>query len=151
MLACFLLSLSADMNNCRKRVFFPSLLAFVLLYYSAAWAILRCYHDDTHDEEISVASEAQGKEDHLLLPRPKAMEIHCLDFEFQSQALATPPSPQSLRAESRGGIYAHKPLAVQLTIDLRSSGPSWIRNRGSPPILMPSDRSVYLVLSTLRI
>jgi hypothetical protein len=55
-----------------------SLISFVLLYYSAAWAVLKCLHDDD-DANSAVAlfdTDVRGSDYYLL--SPSAVESHLL-------------------------------------------------------------------------
>ncbi len=154
-LAYFVLFLSSAMNRQHVKTFLAALLASMLLYYNAAWAVLRCCHVDEHGsiEEILSADDLHdGLYRHLSRPSHVPSQIDCLDFDYQTEIFAGPASPPQFHR----GTAALTPRANDI-FDLRSlvdgNRNHFLRKsftRGSPAA-EPSDPPLYLSLSNLRI
>lgn len=154
-LAYFVLFLSSAMNRQHVKTFLATLLASMLLYYNAAWAVLRCCHVDEHGslEEILSADDLHdGLYRHLSRPSHVPSQIDCLDFDYQTEVLAGPASPpQFHRGTAALTPYANDFFVLKTLLDGHRS--NLLRNnftRGSPPA-EPSDAPLYLSLSSLRI
>lgn len=143
------------MNRQRVKTFLPIILAAMLLYYDAAWAILRCCHVGEHEGVEEVLSTGGLRDDldmHPLRSSPKPSQLDCLDVDYQIMVLAAPASPRQFQRGAAtltpGGndLFVLKHLA-----DGRRTNffPSYF-TRGSP-FAVPSDRPIYLALSSLRI
>ncbi|MGZ9212393.1 MAG: hypothetical protein ACXW53_10885 [Candidatus Binatia bacterium] len=154
-LAYFVLFLSSAMNRQHVKTFLAALLASMLLYYNAAWAVLRCCHVDEHGsiEEILSADDLHdGLYRHLSRPSQVPSQIDCLDFDYQTEIFTGPASPPQFHR----GTAALTPRANDI-FDLRSlvdgNRDHFLRKsftRGSPAA-EPSDPPLYLSLSNLRI
>jgi len=123
----------------------------MLLYYSAAWAILRCYHDDEHSEieasEIHPNSPAHA---HVSLPGP-AEAVDCLDFDYHTEFLGGPTAPPELH-RSLVSFNVHVDELLPAPNSSAGGGPNPIPNvtRGSPEfsrLVTP----LFLFFSSLRI
>jgi len=143
------------MKRQHVKTFLATLLAAMLLYYNAAWAVLRCCHVDEHGshEEILPTDDLQdGLYRHLSRPSHVPSQIDCLDFDYQTEIFTGPASPPQFHR----GTAALTPRANDF-FDLQSlvdgNRNHLLRNsftRGSPPA-EPSDPPLYLSLSNLRI
>jgi hypothetical protein len=117
--------------------------AFVLLYYSIAWAVLRCSHDgDDSNQEVA-----------LLNGDPVHLDFECVgpNFHTESMAEASPP-PQ--RDHLMLDITPH--VNDFLTLQTRSANAAsdvWLRAvfEASPSLAFPIGLPSYLFLSVLRI
>lgn len=75
-----------------------SVLSCVLFYYSAAWAVLRCSHDN-HDTNSVVAlfdTDVHGDDYHLVSPGAVESHLDCLRAYFHTESLAGPSPPPQL-------------------------------------------------------
>jgi len=143
------------MNRRHVKTFVATFLASMLLYYSAAWAVLRCCHDDEQaslEEGVSKDDLHDGLDSHISWTRQVPTQIDCLDFEYQTEVLAGPASPPELHrvtaavTPSANDFYVLKSLADSHRKNLLRN----VFTRGSPPT-EPSDPPLYLSLSSLRI
>jgi len=125
-----------------------SLLAFVLLYYSAAWAVLRCFHDEDHSTEAGVvsASDPHAKDAHFPFSRHAQANLDCLGSAYHTESLAAPSSPTEVhRLTSRA--------TSQMTDELTLSGLAADGSRGIrlSTVIFPTHPPRYLSLSVFRI
>lgn len=154
-LAYFVLFLSSAMNRQHVKTFLAALLASMLLYYNAAWAVLRCCHEEEHASVEASLSEYElhdGHSSHLSRPSPAATEIDCLVFEYHTEILTVPASPpQFHRVTAAVTPYSNSLFVLKSLPDSHSK--NLLRNvftRGSP-LSELSDLPLYLSLSSLRI
>ena len=143
------------MNRQHVKTFLATFLAFVLLYYSAAWAVLRCCQVEERaslEESVTEDHLRDGLYSHLSRPIHAPTQIDCLDFEYQTEVLAGPASPpQFHRVTAALTLSANDYFVLKSLADGHRK--NLLRNvftRGSPPA-EPSDRPLYLFLSSLRI
>lgn len=143
------------MNSRYLKMFVATFLASVLLYYSAAWAVLRCCHEDELSSVEAGLSEYElhdGHSSHLSRPSPAATEIDCLVFEYHTEILTVPASPpQFHRVTAAVTPYSNSFFVLKSLPDSHSR--NLLRNvftRGSP-LSELSDLPLYLSLSSLRI
>jgi hypothetical protein len=142
------------MNRRHVKTFVATFLASMMLYYSAAWAVLRCCHDDEHAgvmESISKDGMHDGLDADISRPSGPPAQVDCLDFDFQTEVLAIPtPAPELHRVSiavtpSSFHLNALKSLADDHRKDLLR----YVFTRGSPS--ESSAPPLYLSLATLRI
>ena len=142
------------MNRQHVKTFLATFLASMLLYYSAAWAVLLCCHDDEHASLEESASKNDLRDvfySHLSWPSHAPTQIGCLDFEYQTEVLAAPTSPSQFHRAtvavtlSANDFHVLKTFADCHRQNLRNSF-----TRGLPPA-EPSNPPLYLSLSNLRI
>ena len=132
-----------------------SLLALVLVYYSAAWAVLRCFHEeDLVDREAVVSQVGTRATTVQQIPDGSAeADFHCMDSDYHNEILAAPVAPVELRL-----LRSDFASPVSLSPGSRSGGKFatsdlWLS------ALFDSDRALdhptglprYLSLSVLRI
>jgi hypothetical protein len=143
------------MNRQYVKTFLATFLASMLLYYNAAWAVLRCCHDEERaslEESVSKDHLHDGLYSHLSRPSHAPSQIDCLDFEYQTEVLAGPTSPpQFHRGTAAVTPYANDFFVLKSLADGHRK--NLLRNvftSGSPPA-EPSDPPLYLSLSSFRI
>jgi hypothetical protein len=117
--------------------------AFVLLYYSVAWAVLRCCHEgDGSDQEVA-----------LLSGDPVDLNFECISPNFHTEAmLETSSSPQLGRLTPEVTRYVNDFLTLQ-TRPGETSSDIWLRTvfERSPSLAFVIGLPSYLFLSVLRI
>ena len=143
------------MNRQHVKTFVSTFLASMLLYYSAAWAVLRCCHDDEHaslEETASKDDLHDGLDSHISWPSHAPTQIDCLDFEYQAEVLAAPASPPQFHSVTAAVTPCSIDFFVLKTL-ADGHRKTLLRNiftRGSPHSEL-ADPPLYLSLSTLRI
>ena len=149
LLAHILLCPSFSMGRFLKS-FAASLISSVLLYYSAAWTVLRCSHDD-EDVNSGFALFDGGAAG---LSSTSAAEAHldCLDSDYHTETLAGPSSSvkfDQLTGRDAFQLAAPSALHGPATVELRGA---WLTAvfRTSVTVTSPIRRR-YLSLSILRI
>jgi hypothetical protein len=122
---------------------FAMVVAFVLLYYSVAWAVLRCCHDgDDSDQEIA-----------LLNGNPVHLDFECVNPNFHTEAmLETSSSPQLGRLMPEVTRYVNDFFILQ-TRPGEAASDIWLRAvfERSPSLAFLIGLPSYLFLSVLRI
>ena len=76
--------------NHRLQTFFAALISSVLVYYSVAWAVMRCFHgEDRAGTEIAIAYAGIHENDLFTSPsnHPKA-DIACMGWNYPIETLA---------------------------------------------------------------
>jgi len=85
-----------------------SFVSFVLLYYSAAWAVLRCLHDEDHPAlpvEI-IETGACAEVSYAQFPNRGPENLECMGFNYHAESLGgSSSSPQLPRWAAR--IISH--------------------------------------------
>lgn len=143
------------MNRYHLKTLLATFLASMLLYYNAAWALLRCCHEEglaSVEHSMSGDDLHDGLYSYLSRPRHASTQIDCLDFDYQTEVLASPTSPpQFHRVTAALTPYANDFFVLKSLVDgHREYLLSNVFTRRSPPA-EPSDPPLYLSLSTLRI
>jgi hypothetical protein len=135
------------MNRQPAKIVLATFVTAMLLYYNAAWAMLRCCHVDEHGaiEEIFPAGDLHDEQE-------APLRIDCLSVDYQSEVSAGPASPPQFH---RG--TAARPLYVNdLFVPEHLVGSHWKTVRGNTftrgsPNAEPSVGPLYLYLASLRI
>jgi len=72
------------------RTFFAALISSVLVYYSVAWAVLRCVHDeDRAGTETAVSYSGLQQSDFFTSPLNQAKaDIDCMGSNYHTETLA---------------------------------------------------------------
>ena len=144
-----MLDLGLAMNRQPAKIVLATFVTAMLLYYNAAWAMLRCCHVDEHGaiEEILPAGDLHEEQD-----RHSPSRIDCLSVDYHSEVSAGPASPPQCHRET-----AARTLYVNdLFVPEHLVGSHWKTlcgntfTRGSPNA-EPSVGPLYLYLSSLRI
>jgi hypothetical protein len=80
------------------KIFIALTVSFLLLYYSIAWAVLRCSHDAEYSDH-AVAMEdvdATHKDLHNASLNPVHLDLECVGPNFHTEAMAEASSPPQL-------------------------------------------------------
>ena len=74
------------------------LLTFVLLYYSVAWAVLGCFHEEgqAYHTVIMPVTAAQGSNAYLPFSHHAQANLDCLGSAYHTESLAGPSSSSQL-------------------------------------------------------
>jgi hypothetical protein len=131
-----------------------AIVSLVLLYYSVAWAVLRCFHDEHQtNSEMTLGAERHDKDFNLSSPSQVHSYLDCAGRDYHTETLAELSSLSQLQ---------------RLTVNITSHGNEFLRwqnvagehatvlwlralfDKISPPI-WPFQSPRYLSLSTLRI
>ena len=146
---------SSGMNMRRLKTFVATFLASMLLYYSAAWAVLRCCHEEDQaslEASVSGYDLDDGSSSHVLRPSYAPTQIDCGDFEYHTESLASRASPPQFHSFTTALMpYPNNFFFLSSLSD--SHKRNLLRNvftRGSP-LSELSDPPLYLSLSGLRI
>jgi hypothetical protein len=127
----------------------------MLVYYSAAWAVLRCCHDIERaslEESVSTDHPHDGLYSQLSRPSHAPTQIDCPDFGYQTEVLAGPASPPQFHRVTAALTLSAKDFFVLKSL-AGGHRKNLLRNvftRGSP-LAEPSDPPLYLSFSSLRI
>jgi hypothetical protein len=122
---------------------FAMVVAFVLLYYSVAWAVLRCSHDE-NDSDQEVA---------LFNADPLHLDFECVGPNFHTEAmLETSSSPQLGRLMPEVTRYMNDFFILQ-TRPGEAASDVWLRAvfERSPSFAFLIRLPSYLFFSVLRI
>jgi hypothetical protein len=142
------------MRRRQNNIIIVSCLSAMLFYYGAAWAVLRCLHDD-HTESYTATVGTQTAVGILHDERPSQhpRELECLRIKFHTESLASSsPSPQS----ERWGIALrpHIQSACNLAV-IGAYGVSGLSPTASVDTMalsgLPVRSPAYLSLSVLRL
>jgi hypothetical protein len=131
------------MNHHLLKSLAAMVVAFVLLYYSVAWAVLRCSHDgDDSDHEVA-----------LLNGDPVHLDLECVGPNFHTESMAEASSPPQ-RDHLMLDITPH--VNDFLTLQTGSGDAAsdvWLRAvfEASPSLAFLIGLPSYLFLSVLRI
>jgi len=143
------------MNRYHLKTLLATFLASMLLYYNAAWALLRCCHEDepaSVEQSMSADDLHDGLQLDLSRSRHAPTQIDCPDFGYQTEVLAGPASsPQFHRVTAALTLSANDFFVLKSLADGHRK--NLLRNvftRGLPPA-EPSDPPLYLSFSSLRI
>lgn len=131
----------------RKRLI-AATVSLVLVYYSAAWAVLHCLDDDEHStlEETRFVDDWDYR--HFLA---SAGESDCFDSKYHFESLGGSPLKSPVDRTTSVLQYQRSELGFWgQSDDQLSHWRKLVLNRGSPPP-GPSYPSLHLSLSNLRI
>jgi hypothetical protein len=151
---CLCTHLNPNMEHRRLKIFFATIISTVLVYYSVAWAVLRCFHDEDHsstDTAVSVAGLHQSDFFTSPLDRSKA-DIGCKDWNYHTETLAGSSSPSQLRTLTTNIMQVTGFLALDDNAEVAIEN-LWLRalfDRAST-LPFPTASPRYLSLSVLRI
>ena len=132
-----------------------SSVSLVLLYYSAAWAVLRCLHDDDHSATSATISEngARPADSYVPFPIHAPASLECISHDYHAESLAGPSSsPQLPRWTAR--IISHvTDFSILDGIAAGGARRLWLKavfDRFAFPVYL-IDLPRYLCLSILRV
>lgn len=153
--AHLMLIISSAMTRRRVKACLAATIAALLLFYNAAWAILRCCDVEAHaslEQILPTAVLHGGLYSQISAPTPAPSQIDCLDLDYKAEVLAGPTAPPNFYR----GMANVAPYANDFVVTKSVIGGYWTtlrRNsftRGSP-LAVPADPPLYLSLSSLRI
>ena len=153
--AHFMLIISSPMTRRHVKTCLAASIAAMLLFYNAAWAILRCCDVEAHgslEQILPTGVLHDGLYSQVAAPTPAPSQIDCLDLDYQAEVLAGPTAPPQFYR----GMAHLTPLANDFVVAKSVIGGHWTtlrRNsftRGSPNG-ESSDPTLYLSLASLRI
>lgn len=126
----------------------------LLLYYSVAWAVLRCFHDeDESGTETTVLADA-SQQRHFVPAHTEhsKADIGCMGANFHTETLAGSSSPPQVRTLTTNITQVIGFLGLEGNAEVAIEN-LWLRalfNRGSS-LPFPTASPRYLSLSVLRI
>ena len=129
------------------------MIAFTLIYYSVAWAILRCNHDDA-SMDLAIVTEVNNSQvlahGHITLPG-ESESIDCMDFDYHAEFLGAPTAPPQVHRSLLSPGLHHYDLVPSVNL-YHAHGVDSRANvtRGSPGVEF-IDAPLYLFISSLRI
>ena len=144
---------SFGMNRHFVKTSVVMILSSVLLYYSVAWVVLRCFHDiDETGTETAVSDSLHQRHfasSHVQHPNA---DIDCMGLNYHTETLAGSSAPLQVRSLTAMTSQVPGSFAVhnigELAVENR-----WLRalsDRGST-LTFPTDLPRYLSVSALRI
>lgn len=142
------------MNHRLLQTLFAPLLSVLLLYYSVAWVVLRCFdHEDETGTQTVISTDGLHQADF----RPSHIEhpdadIACMGSNYHTETLAGSSSPSQLRTLTSNITQVTRFLALEGNADVALEN-LWLRAlfyRAST-LPFPTASPRYLSLSVLRI
>jgi hypothetical protein len=143
------------MNHRFLKASVASLIAIVLVYYSVAWAVLRCSHAEDHtgtETSVLVAGMQQKNFSPSPLNHPKA-DIDCMRSSYHTQTLAGSSAPSQMKILTADVTSRVNEFLTLNDIAEAASENRWLTvlfDRGST-FPFPTHSRRYLSLSVLRI
>lgn len=131
-----------------------TILSSILLYYSVAWAVLRCFdHEDETGTQTAISADGLHHADFAPshIEHPKA-HIGCMSSKYHTETLAGSSSPLQLRTLTTNITQVTGFLALEGNADVALEN-LWLRalfDRAST-LPFPTASPRYLSLSVLRI
>lgn len=131
-----------------------TILSSVLLYYSVAWAVLRCFdHEDETGAQTAISADGLHHADFAPshIDHPKA-HIGCMGSNYHTETLAGSSSPSQLRTLTTNITQVTGFLALEGNGEVALEN-LWLRavfDRAST-LPFPTASPRYLCLSVLRI
>lgn len=140
-----------------NRYFFRSsillVVSFGLLYYSVAWAVLRCSHDEEFLEQEVALQNSADRDLHYMPSNAASLNLECVCLDYHTELMAgssSPSQPQRLMPDMTPNIDGF--VMFPTGSGYRASD-LWLRavfeNLSSPSFSIGLPR--YLSLSNLRI
>jgi hypothetical protein len=142
------------MNHPIAKSIVSSFIALVLVYYSAAWAVLRCCHDEdfAHTEAAVSDASAHSVGSSHSFPSQDGARLDCMGSDYNTEALAgySDPLPRRLLSSDIASLVTD--LSVLHGTGTAKSGNLWLRALfDGSALAYPIDPPRYLSLSVLRI
>jgi hypothetical protein len=140
-----------------NRYFFKSSIAlvvsFVLLYYSVAWAVLRCSHDEEFlEQEVALQNNAD-RDLHYMPSNAAFLNLECVCPDYHTELMAGGSSPSQLQGSMPDMTSNIDGFVMFPTGSGYRASDSWLRavfEKLSSPVF-PIGLPRYLSLSNLRI
>lgn len=129
-----------------------TILSSVLLYYSVAWAVLRCFdHEDETGSQTAISADGLHHADFVPshIEHPKA-HIGCIGSNYHTETLAGSSSPSQLRTLTTNITQVTRFLALEDNGQVAIEN-LWLRFDRASTLPFPTASPRYLSLSVLRI
>ena len=143
------------MNHDILKTCIASLIAIVLLYYGAAWAVLRCFHDEDHAISEATLSVADLHDrDFLLWSRDHAnTNLDCMGPNYRTETLAGSSAPSKLKLSTTEVTSRLNDFLTLQGIGRAATKSFWLSGVIEPgsPLGFLIDSPRYLFLSILRV
>jgi hypothetical protein len=142
------------MNRSILKTSISSFIALVLVYYSVAWAVLRCSHEEDFANTEPAVFDAGARDAGLYQSLASQPQTHldCMGSNYHTETLAGFSVPIQLRllsAEIGSRVTA---LSILHVIETAESGNLWLRALfDGSALVYPINSPRYLSLSVLRI
>ena len=139
-----------DMHRHYMKTCVVAVLTFVLLYYSTAWAVLKCYHYEPYstDASAALAIDLPAKEAESSFPLHVQANLDCRKFIYHTESLGGPSAPTGLHRLASPVIFH---AADNLTLPGFTVKKIASRGIGLRLVIFPTHLPRYLSLSALRI
>ena len=143
------------MNRHLLKTFVVSLVSFVLLYYSVAWAVLRCSHEEDHGyHQVTLYNaDAHARGSSFASPNHVQEHLDCMAPDYHTESLAGPSSASQLHrltTDITSHVYDFLTLQRVAGNGATDLWLSAVFERVTPRNFL-IDSSRYLSLSVLRI
>jgi hypothetical protein len=143
------------MNRHLPKTFVVSLVSFALLYYSVAWAVLRCSHEEEHGHHQVGLYNADAHATGSPVASPNYVQAHldCVAPDYHTELLAGPSSPSQVQRWATH-INSHvTDFLSSLSLAEAWAPDLWLRTAFEKPSRLISlvDSPLYLSLSILRV
>lgn len=140
------------MNRHRLKIFLVSVISFVLLYYSVAWAVLRCLHVEGQ-EKYQVALDIGERGSNLASRNDVHDYLDCMGSNYHTESLAGSTVSSELRQQMRDVSARANVLLPLSTMPHDQTLEVWLSavfdKVSSPPFSIDLPR--YISLSVLRL
>ena len=142
------------MSRHRLKIFLVSFVSFVLLYYSVAWAVLRCFHIEAYENyQVALDTGEHVIGSNLASPKYAHEYLDCMGSNYHTESLAGSSVPSELLRQMRD-VSVHTNVLLPLSsAPLDQAGDVWLSavfdKVSSPPLAIDLPR--YLSLSVLRL
>jgi hypothetical protein len=132
-----------------------TIISLVLLYYSVAWAVLRCFHDEHQINSEVVLSDVDRHDKDFFLSSPSHAHAYldCMGPGYHIESLAESSSLSQLQQLTANIISRVNEFLPRKNVAGEYARDLWLRavfDRVSPLFFL-SDSPRYLLLSILRI
>jgi hypothetical protein len=142
------------MNRSILKTSISFLIALVLVYYSVAWAVLRCAHDEDFTNAAASVSDAGAHttDSSYSFQSQDGAHLDCLGSDYHTETLGGFSAPLQQRLSSTDIAFRVTDLSILRGAGTAESGNHWLRalfdgSARAYPIGSPR----YLSLSVLRI
>lgn len=153
-MARFMLISKLTMTRHLLRTLVAMAISIVLLYYSIAWAVLRCSHDAEHSDHAVATEDADAthQDFHYASVNSVHLDLECVGPNFHTESMAESSSPPQ-RDRLMLDITPHGNDFLTLQIRSDAASDVWLRAvfEASPSLAFPIGLPFYLFLSVLRI
>jgi hypothetical protein len=142
------------MSRLRFQIFLVSLISFIMLYYSVAWAVLRCVHSDAQENyQVTLSNADTLSGSHLASPNHAHEYIECMGSEYRTELLAGFSLPSGLMRQMRGVVAHGGDSSLSSIVPQSQAVNFWLsavfKKLSSVSVLIHLPR--YLSLSVLRL